>query len=504
MPPAILRQPEERQRRVSKDAHRHCSLRIVDGRGVICYRDDTMALKLYNSLTRRKEEFRPLDPQNVRMYVCGPTVYDYAHIGNARAVVAFDLLYRVLRHEYGAGHVTYVRNITDVEDKIMAAAEASGQTIGQVTERTTAQFHEDMAALLNLPPDIEPRATEYIKEMIALIERLIAAGHAYAAEGHALFRVASYAKYGALSRRSRVDMIAGARVEIAPYKEDPGDFVLWKPSTPDQPGWDSPWSRGRPGWHIECSAMSENTLGETFDIHGGGLDLIFPHHENEIAQSVCAHDGRPFANYWLHNGMLTVGGAKMAKSEGNFITVRDALAQAPGEVIRLAMLGSHYRAPLDWTENRLWEARQSCDKFYRALALGDSQPTGSPQLANNAILPTIEALEDDLNASQVLSYLHSLVTGIYAANQEADSNRRSALQRELKFSANLMGLLEASPEDWLRGGEEDTGAIEDSIAARTLARKERRFADADRIRDELAADGILLEDGPGGTTWRRA
>src|SRR6266478_2459975 len=326
-----------------------------------------MPLTLYNTLTRRKERFEPVDPQNVRVYVCGPTVYDDAHIGNARAVVVFDLLYRVLRHEYGAEHVTYVRNITDVEDKIMAAARASGQTIDQVTARTTAQFHADMAALGNLPPDVEPRATEYIPQMIALIERLIASGHAYAAEGHTLFRVASYAKYGALSRRSRADLIAGARVEVAPYKEDPGDFVLWKPSTTDQPGWESPWGRGRPGWHMECSAMSEETLGPTFDIHGGGLDLIFPHHENEIAQSVCAHDGRPFARYWLHNGMLTVGGAKMAKSEGNFVTVGDALAQAPGEVIRLALLSTHYRDPLDWTERKLLAAQSWVDKFYRAL-----------------------------------------------------------------------------------------------------------------------------------------
>src|ERR1700732_3436319 len=306
-----------------------------------------MPLTLYNTLTRRKEAFLPLDPSNVRVYVCGPTVYDDAHIGNARAVVVFDLLYRVLRLEYGADHVTYVRNITDVEDKIMAAARARG----------------------TLPPDTEPRATEYIKEMIALVERLIASGHAYAAEGHALFRVGSYARYGALSRRSRADMIAGARVEVAPYKEDPGDFVLWKPSTPDQPGWESPWGRGRPGWHIECSAMSEETLGDTFDIHGGGLDLIFPHHENEIAQSVCAHQGHPFARYWLHNGMLTVGGAKMAKSEGNFITVRDALAQAPGEVIRLALLSHTYRDPLDWTEDPLHQARQTLDRWYRALGL---------------------------------------------------------------------------------------------------------------------------------------
>jgi cysteinyl-tRNA synthetase len=453
-----------------------------------------MALVLYNSLTHSKQPFRPIDSQNVRMYVCGPTVYDYAHIGNARAVVVFDLLYRVLRHEYGEGHVKYVRNITDVEDKIMAAAEASGQTIGEVTTRTTAQYHEDMAALGNLPPDIEPRATEYIKEMIALIERLIAAGHAYAAEGHALFRVASYAKYGALSRRSRADMIAGARVEIAPYKEDPGDFVLWKPSTPEQPGWDSPWGRGRPGWHIECSAMSENTLGETFDIHGGGLDLIFPHHENEIAQSVCAHDGRPFSNYWLHNGMLTVGGAKMAKSEGNFITVRDALAQAPGEVIRLALLGTHYRAPLDWTEDRLHEARQTLDRFYRALALSGTRPN------TNVVGANVEAaLGDDLNAPLALSHMHEL-TG--AINRAGDDAERGKLQTALAASGQVLGLLERSPEEWLRGGRADAD-VEAQIAARTLARKERRFADADRIRDELAADGVVLEDGPGGTTWRR-
>src|SRR5438093_6688519 len=301
-----------------------------------------MPLMLYNTLTRRKEAFVPLDPSNVRVYVCGPTVYDDAHIGNARAVVVFDLLYRVLRHEYGADHVTYVRNITDVEDKIMAAARASGQTIDQVTARTTAQFHADMAALGNLPPDIEPRATENIPQMIAMIERLIASGHAYAAEGHVLFRVAAYAGYGALSRRTRADMIAGARVEVAPYKEDPGDFVLWKPSGPEVPGWPSPWGRGRPGWHIECSAMCENTLGETFDIHGGGLDLVFPHHENEIAQSACAHDGRPFARYWMHNGFLTAAaGEKMSKSLGNFVTVHELLEEWPGEAIRLALLGGH-------------------------------------------------------------------------------------------------------------------------------------------------------------------
>src|SRR5277367_5531367 len=301
-----------------------------------------MSLTLYNTLTRRKEPFEPLDPERVRLYVCGPTVYDRAHIGNGRAIVVFDVLYRLLRDICGRDHVIYVRNITDVEDKINAAARANNEPIAALTARTTAAFHEDMAALGALPPDIEPRATEYIPQMIAMIERLIASGHAYAAQGHALFRVGSYTKYGALSRRSRADLIAGARVEVAPYKEDPGDFVLWKPSTVDQPGWDSPWGSGRPGWHIECSAMSEDTLGETFDIHGGGLDLLFPHHENEIAQSVCAHDGRPFARYWLHNGMLTVGGAKMAKSEGNFITVRDALGEERdrvrnGEILRFVL-----------------------------------------------------------------------------------------------------------------------------------------------------------------------
>jgi cysteinyl-tRNA synthetase len=461
-----------------------------------------MALKLYNSLTRRKEEFRPIDPQNVRMYVCGPTVYDYAHIGNARAITAFDLLYRVLRHEYGEGHVKYVRNITDVEDKIMAAAKENGEPIEALTARTTAIFREDMAALGNLPPDVEPRATEYIKEMVALIERLIASGHAYAAEGHTLFRVASYAEYGKLSRRSRKDMIAGARVEVAPYKEDPGDFVLWKPSTPDQPGWDSPWGRGRPGWHIECSAMSENTLGKTFDIHGGGLDLIFPHHENEIAQSVCAHDGRgpqDFSRVWMHNGMLTVGGAKMAKSDGNFITVRDALGQAPGEVIRLALLGTHYRAPLDWTDDRLYEAKRTLDRWYRAARFTPSVQIGRALGPADDIR---ETLLDDLNAPLAISRLHEIAGAIYRSN---DPMERGELQQKLIGSARLLGLIEGNPRDWQESVE---GAFENmilaQISARAIARKNRQFAQADRIRDSLVELGIILEDKPDGTTeWRR-
>ncbi len=511
-----------------------------------------MPLVLYNSLTRRKEAFEPLDPERVRLYVCGPTVYDLAHIGNARAVVAFDLLYRVLRHEYGADHVRYVRNITDIDDKIIDAARANGEAIEALTQRTAAIFHEDMAALGNLMPDVEPRATEHIPQMIAMIERLIASGHAYAAEGHALFRVASYAKYGALSRRSRADLIAGARVEVAPYKEDPGDFVLWKPSTPDQPGWDSPWGRGRPGWHIECSAMSEETLGETFDIHGGGLDLIFPHHENEIAQSVCAHDGHPFARTWMHNGMLTVGGAKMAKSEGNFITVRDALAEAPGEVIRLALLGTHYRDPLDWTPDRLHQARQDLDRFYRVLEKpGDGVP--EKDRVSQAVGTIVEALQDDLNSPLALTRLHALArrTTLYDRSGWAASN-----QEALRLGGSLMGLLQHRPEDWFHRGAAATAAagsftaapgrlrgaaatasagavtavptqlrgaaatasagtfstpvtseaqIETQIQARAQARKERRFADADRIRQELASEGVILEDKPDGTTeWRRA
>jgi cysteinyl-tRNA synthetase len=517
-----------------------------------------MPLTLYNTLTRRKEPFEPLDPENVRVYVCGPTVYDDAHIGNARAVVVFDLLYRVLRHEYGADHVTYVRNITDVEDKIMAAARASGQTIDQVTARTTAQFHEDMAALGNLPPDIEPRATEYIPQMTTMIERLIASGHAYTAEGHVLFRVASYAKYGALSRRSRADMIAGARVEVAPYKEDPGDFVLWKPSGPELPGWPSPWGRGRPGWHIECSAMCENTLGETFDIHGGGLDLVFPHHENEIAQSVCAHNGRPFARYWLHNGMLTVGGAKMAKSEGNFITVRDALAEdadreKQGEVIRLALLRTHYRDPLDWTPGRVHEARQILNRLYRTLL--EDIPEDVPSSPAEASVPgrLREALDADLNAWQAVQYLQELSDKFY---QTSDPVARRHLRTELLTGGNLMGFLEKEPLRWFKGDWSSQAAlnenqattlpsgtnpmnfeqrgsvnprpirlprgvsgtissdtplplrewergIEERINARALARKERRFADADRIRAELEAEGIVLEDhSDRPTTWR--
>jgi cysteinyl-tRNA synthetase len=454
-----------------------------------------VSLVLYNTLTRRKERFEPLDPANVRMYVCGPTVYDYPHIGNARPVIVFDVLYRLLRATYGAGHVRYVRNITDVDDKINAAAKANGETIRALTERTAKEFHDDVAALLALPPDVEPRATEHIAAMIAMIERLIARGHAYVAEHHVLFAVGSMADYGRLSGRSRDEMIAGARVEVAPYKRDAADFVLWKPSPADVPGWDSPWGRGRPGWHIECSAMGETHLGETFDIHGGGLDLIFPHHENEIAQSVSVHGGKMLARYWLHNGFVTVEGAKMAKSDGNFRTIREVLGEAPGEAARLAMLTAHYRDPLDWTSERLTQARHALDRFYLALR-GDPAPVPAAPDARVAA-----ALDDDLNTPLALAALHEML----GALNKAGTGEQAPLKGALVASGALMGLLQDAPEAWLKGG----GAGEDAdidalVARRNAARAARDFAAADRIRAELALRGILLEDGPAGTTWRRA
>ena len=455
-----------------------------------------MPLSLYSTLSRSKEVFTPIDAANVRMYVCGPTVYDLAHIGNARPVIVFDVLYRLLRQVYGEGHVKYVRNITDVDDKINAAAKAKGESIRALTERTAMIFHEDVAALLCLEPDAEPRATEHIAPMVQMIERLLAANYAYAAEGHVLFAVGNDKDYGKLSRRNRDEMIAGARVEVAPYKRDAADFVLWKPSPEDLPGWDSPWGRGRPGWHIECSAMSETHLGESFDIHGGGLDLIFPHHENEIAQSECVHGGKMFARYWLHNGFVTVDGAKMAKSEGNFRTIRDVLDEAPGEAARLAMLMGHYRDPLDWTSERLAQAKQGLDRFYLALR-------GAAQPAKNAKLPAkVEAaLDDDLNTPLAIAALYEILAEF---NKADDAARKSDLQQALIAGGAMMGLLQQDAEVWLKGGDQGAADVEAAIAARNAARKAKNFAEADRIRTELALKGILLEDGPGGTTWRRA
>jgi cysteinyl-tRNA synthetase len=460
-----------------------------------------MDIRLHNTLTRRQEEFRPIDPRNVRMYVCGPTVYERAHIGNARPVVVFDTLYRLLRHAYGASHVTYVRNITDVEDKIIAAAAENGETIATLTERTTAAYHADMATLNALAPDHEPRATAYVGEMVAMIAILVDRGHAYLAEGHVLFDVPSMPDYGQLSKRSLDDMIAGARVEVAPYKKSPADFVLWKPSNPEQPGWDSPWGRGRPGWHIECSAMAEAQFGVTFDIHGGGIDLIFPHHENEIAQSVCAHAGAPLARVWMHNGFVQVNGEKMSKSLGNFLTVRELLDEGyKGEAMRLALLAAHYTQPLDFTREGLREATSQLDRFYLALKRAGEGPIPTEVPPNDVLA----ALADDLNTSLALSHLHEAATRLNRATDPAEMAKAKA---ELLAGGALLGLLQQRPVEWLQGESRtglDATAIEAQIEERLAARKAKDFAKADRIRDELAARGIVLEDGPKGTSWRRA
>ena len=474
-----------------------------------------MPIQLHNTLTKAKEVFEPLDRENVRLYVCGPTVYDFAHIGNARPVVVFDVLFRLLRHTYGADHVTYARNITDVDDKIIQAAQQNGEPIDALTARTTQAFHDDMAALGALPPSVEPRATQTIPEMVALIETLIARGHAYEAEGHVLFHVPSDPNYGCLSHRNRDEMVAGARVEVAPYKKDPADFVLWKPSSDDQPGWASPWGRGRPGWHIECSAMSAKHLGETFDIHGGGQDLIFPHHENEIAQSSCGADG-DFARLWMHNGYVVVGGEKMSKSLGNFLTVRQLLEEGfRGEAIRLALLSGHYRQPLDVTREKITEERMRLNRLYGALRIAPAiDRTIEPDEA------LVAALADDLNTPQALAVLNGTANELYKAESDVD---KVVLASALRTGGALLGLLEQDPEEWFKGrgisggfvpSESKFGPgkvekfpseseIDAMIVARTLARESRDFAEADRIRDELAAQGILLEDGPQGTTWKR-
>ena len=445
------------------------------------------ALSLHNSLSRRKERFEPLDHQHVRMYVCGPTVYDLAHIGNARTMVVFDVLSRLLRVLYP--RVTYVRNITDVDDKINARAKESGEPIASITARTTADFHADMANLGVLPPDEEPRATQHIGQMIEIIQRLIDAGHAYAAEGHVLFSVPSFKAYGHLSGHAPDELLAGARIDVAPYKRDAGDFVLWKPSSPNIPGWDSPWGRGRPGWHIECSAMSWRYLGETFDIHGGGTDLIFPHHENELAQSVCAFPGSHFARYWVHSGMLQINDEKMSKSLGNFFTIREVLAKAPAEVIRLALVRTHYRSVADFSDAALVEARRELDRFYRALER-------YPDIAAVDVPPSVmEALCDDLNTPLALSAMHALADRALAGDFDAACGLRAA--------GAVLGLLHQDAGAWFRGGDVDSAAIEAAIAERLAARKAREFARADAIRAEWAAKGIAFEDGPQGTTWRR-
>lgn len=458
-------------------------------------------LTLHNNWTRKKEVFEPADPNRVTMYVCGPTVYNYAHIGNARPAVVFDVLARVLRRLYP--HVVYARNITDIEDKIIAAAKEQGVEISAITDKYADIYRKDMGTLGVLAPDLEPKATETIPEMIAMMERLIEDGHAYAAEGHVLFDVQSYAEYGRLSGRDRDEMVAGARVEVAPYKKDPADFVLWKPSTPEQPGWDSPWGRGRPGWHIECSAMIEKHLGQTIDIHGGGIDLQFPHHENEVAQSTCAHHGAPLARFWLHNGFVNIESEKMSKSLGNVLLVHDLIDQAPGEAIRLALLNGHYRQPLDWTAEGLAQAKRMLDRLYGALRnLADVRAEATSDAVPDAFL---KALLDDLNTPKALAELFAIAK---RANTETDPGTKALLKAELIGAGRLIGILEMDPEAWFAGGGTashiDGEEIERLIAARNAARKEKNFAEADRIRDELAAKGVQIEDGPQGTSWRVA
>ena len=451
----------------------------------------TTQLKLHNTLAREKQVFEPLDADNVRFYVCGPTVYSLIHLGNARPLVVFDVMFRLLRHVYGPDHVTYVRNITDVEDKINAAAKENNEPIDALTARTIVQLHKDTQALNCLEPSAEPRATQHIDGMIAMIENLIAKGHAYEAEGHVLFDVQSWPDYGQLSGNSRDEIVAGARVEVAPYKRDAADFVLWKPSSDDLPGWDSPWGRGRPGWHIECSAMSLAHLGATFDIHGGGRDLIFPHHENEIAQTLCGVENAGFARYWMHNGFLVVNGEKMAKSLGNFFTVRELLEDWPGEVLRYALLSTHYRQPLDFTIDGLGQARLSLNRFYNAMRHAGEPGTGEVP-AN-----VRDALADDLNTPLALSHLHELADRVFKGDNEA--------AMALRAGSNMLGLLRETAADWFVGGadEDVVASIEARLASRVAARKAKDFAEADRIRDELQAEGIELEDGPDGTTWRR-
>ncbi len=452
-----------------------------------------MDIQLTNSKTRKKERFEPIDPKNVRLYLCGPTVYDRAHLGNARPVLVFDVLQRLLRHVYGDEHVTYVRNFTDVDDKINATAVARKEAgaegtleelVHERSSETIAWYHQDMDALGAARPDHEPRATEYIGQMIAMISDLIAKDHAYAAEGHVLFRVRSYQNYGALSGRSVDDMIAGARVEVAPFKEDPMDFVLWKPSTDDLPGWESPWGRGRPGWHIECSAMSYELLGPSFDIHGGGNDLTFPHHENEIAQSCCAHPDAEFARVWLHNEMLQVEGKKMSKSLGNFFTVRDLLEQGvPGEVIRFVMLSTHYRKPMDWTEKKRAEAEATLRKWRAAVA--DVKPS-TPHKA------VLAAMADDLNISQAISFLHklfSVATG--ALSFEMYDFEKKVSLSDFLASAQFLGLLTDELGDWAKAPSFDFTVLAEKLAAvRTTAMENKDFSEVDLMKKALIDAGV--------------
>ena len=458
-----------------------------------------MTIHLYNTLTREKQVFEPQQAGHVTMYVCGPTVYNYAHIGNARPAVIFDLLHRVLQLHFG--EVEYARNITDVDDKINEAAARLGVPIDEISARYTKAYHADMAALGVRLPTIEPRATAHIDAMIRMIQRLVDAGHAYEAEGHVLFDIESYGRYGALSRRDVREMVAGSRVEIAPFKKNPADFVLWKPSVDPQPGWESPWGWGRPGWHLECSVMAESHLGETIDIHGGGQDLIFPHHENEIAQSVCAHGGKPFARFWMHNGFVTVDKRKMSKSLGNTLVVHELLKHYSGEVLRYLLLSAHYRQPLDWSEQELERARRTLDRLYGVLRTANDQfgPFAAADAPGEAFL---DALRDDLNTPVAIAEFNRVARDLAKADDREEARRIAA---ELLADAELIGLLQSPPDAWFGADADDpeTTAIEALIEERNEARASRDFAKADAIRDKLTAMGIVLEDAGGATRWRR-
>jgi len=456
-----------------------------------------MSIYLHDTLRGEKFEFEPLRDGEVTMYLCGPTVYNYAHIGNARPAVVFDLLARLLRRRY---KLTYARNITDVDDKINKASVETGKPIDEITERFIKAYNEDMGALGVKPPDIEPRATQHIEQMIEMIVVLIEKGFAYEADGHVLFDVEANPDYGQLSKRDIREMIAGARVEVAPYKKAAQDFVLWKPSTPELPGWDSPWGRGRPGWHIECSAMSAAHLGRTIDIHAGGQDLVFPHHENELAQSTCVHDGEPFARFWVHNGFLSINSTKMSKSLGNVLLVHDLVKKIPGEVIRLALLSAHYRQPLEWSDDTLDDARRKLDRLYGAIrkvdvfkeALADSEPPAS----------VMDALEDDLNTPKALAELFELARTL---NKTEDAQTRQMLAAQLIAAGKVVGLLENDPNEWFSGtGDLSADEIDALLKQREEARAEGDYAAADKIRDDLAERGITIEDGPSGTSWRRS
>ena len=455
-----------------------------------------MSIQIYNTLTRRKEPFVPLDPQRVTLYACGPTVYNYAHIGNARPAVIFDLVRQVLSRRYP--EVVYARNITDVDDKINKTAAELGVPIADISKRYTEAYHQDMDALGVKPPTIEPRATDHITEIIKMIEQLLASDNAYVAEQHVLFDIENFPDYGALSRRDRREMIAGARVDVAPYKKSPGDFVLWKPSSGDQPGWDSPWGRGRPGWHIECSAMSAAHLGNVIDIHGGGQDLVFPHHENEVAQSRCAHGTEVFARYWMHNGFVTAEKRKMSKSLGNTMTAHELLKRWPGEALRYVLLSAHYRQPLDWSDTVVEQAVTTLDRLYGLLRDHPSDVSAAPDAA------MIEALEDDINTPTALAALNGLAKRLAKAN-DIDKPHLAA---QLRASGAVLNLLQQDPEQWFAQRQADSTlddhAIEAMIRQRDQARSDRDFAEADRIRDELAAHDIVIKDGPEGTRWEVA